>query len=166
LLPLRHEQRKQDIRLLAEYFLDNSTVWPQKSKGIESLTSLAIQALEKHDWPGNVRELRNVIDRAILLENTNKIGLSSICIEQAEDTTSFDETSPNQVNDFSIAAAEQQLIARALKETGWQKTKAAAMLGITRATLYAKVKQYKILDTPNKPQLAQEPLEHEPATIR
>jgi len=164
--PLRHEQRKQDIRLLAEYFLDNSTVWPQKSKSIESLTSLALEALEKHDWPGNVRELRNVIDRAILLENTNKIGLSSIFIEKAEGTASFDEASPNQVNDFSIAAAERQLIARALKETGWQKTKAAALLGITRATLYAKVKQYKIADMPNKLQPAQEPLELEPAAER
>ncbi len=164
--PLRHEQRKQDIRLLAEYFLDSSTVWPQKSKGIESLTPLALEALEKHDWPGNVRELRNVIDRAILLENTNKIGLSSIFIEQAEDTASFGETSPNQVNDFSIAAAERHLIARALKETGWQKTKAAALLGITRATLYAKVKQYKIADTPNKPQPAKESLEFEPAEAR
>lgn len=164
--PLRHEQRKQDIRLLAKYFLDNSTVWPQKSKEIESLTSLAIEALERHDWPGNVRELRNVIDRAILLEKTNKIGLSSIFIEKNEDTLSFDETGHNQVNDFSIAAAERQLIARALKETGWQKTKAAALLGITRATLYAKVRQYKIADTSNKSQSAQEPLELETASAR
>jgi transcriptional regulator with PAS, ATPase and Fis domain len=164
--PLRHKQRKLDIRLLAEYFLDTSTVWPQKSKTIESLTALALEALEKHDWPGNVRELRNVIDRAILLENTNKIGLSSIFIEQAEDVDSFDQAGPNQVNDFSIAAAERQLIARALKETGWQKTKAAALLGITRATLYAKVKQYKIADVPNKPQSVQEQLEFEPATVQ
>jgi transcriptional regulator with PAS, ATPase and Fis domain len=165
LLPLRHKQRKQDIRLLAKYFLDTSMVWPQKSKTIESLTSLAFEALEKHDWPGNVRELRNVIDRAILLEKTNKIGLSSIFIEQPENFDSFDQTGPNQVNDFSIAAAERQLIARALKETGWQKTKAAALLGITRATLYAKVKQYKIADTPCKPQSAQEQLESEPAAV-
>jgi transcriptional regulator with PAS, ATPase and Fis domain len=165
LLPLRHKQRKQDIRLLAKYFLDTSMVWPQKSKTIESLTALALEALEKHDWPGNVRELRNVIDRAILLENTNKIGLSSIFIEQAEDIDSFEQTGPNQVNDFSIAAAERQLIARALKETGWQKTKAAALLGITRATLYAKVKQYKIADTPNNPQPAQEQPELEAASV-
>jgi DNA-binding NtrC family response regulator len=165
--PLRHEQRKQDIRLLAEYFLNNSTVWPQKSKGIKSLTPLALEALEKHDWPGNVRELKNVIDRAILLESTDRIGLSSIVLEQVEDTTSSNQTCRNQVNDFSIAAAERQLIARALRETGWQKTKAAALLGITRATLYAKVKQYNIADTPNKLQpKARETIEPEPVTAR
>lgn len=117
------------------------------SRPITSLTNLAIEALEKHDWPGNVRELSNVIERAILLETTDKIGLSSIIIESAE----YGELSDNpilvhrdQVKDFSLAKAERELIARALQETGWQKTRAAALLGITRATLYAKVKQYNI----------------------
>jgi len=48
------------------------------------------------------------------------------------------------IKDFSLQKAERELIARALHETGWQKTQAAALLGITRATLYAKVKQYNI----------------------
>ena len=48
------------------------------------------------------------------------------------------------IKDFSLSRAERELIARALKETGWQKTQAASLLGITRATLYAKVKQYNI----------------------
>ena len=46
--------------------------------------------------------------------------------------------------DFSLDKAERELIARALQESGWQKTRAAALLGITRATLYAKVKQHNI----------------------
>lgn len=155
--PLRHERRKQDIRLLAEYFLNSSTVWPKKSKGIKSLTPLAIEALEKHDWPGNVRELKNVIDRAILLESTDRIGLSSIVVDQLNEAGSLSETNHNQVNNFSLAAAERQLIARALRETGWQKTKAAALLGITRATLYAKVKQYNIAEIQNNQQNITEP---------
>ena len=48
------------------------------------------------------------------------------------------------IQDFSLDKAERELIARALQESGWQKTKAAALLGITRATLYAKVKQHNI----------------------
>ena len=48
------------------------------------------------------------------------------------------------MKDFSLEKAERELIARALHETGWQKTQAAALLGITRATLYAKVKQYNL----------------------
>ncbi|MHC4112033.1 MAG: sigma 54-interacting transcriptional regulator [Planctomycetota bacterium] len=141
--PLKSPDRKKDIPLLAEYFLKTSTIHPEKSDMIKSLTKLALEALTKHDWPGNVRELHNVIERAILLETTEKIGLSSIVIDSDECGEQFNQAA-NYAKDFSLAKAERELIARALQETGWQKTRAAALLGITRATLYAKVKQYNI----------------------
>ncbi len=148
ILPLRASDRRDDIPLLAQYFLRTSNICPQKQGKITSLTKLAIEALQKHDWPGNIRELRNVIERAILLETTDKIGLSSILINPAD----FNESrciGTGHIREFSLAKAEQELIARALKETGWQKTQAASLLGITRATLYAKVKQYNIKKTAN-----------------
>jgi len=141
--PLRAPQRRKDIQLLAEYFLKTSTICPEKTDKITSSTKLAIEALQKHDWPGNVRELRNVISRAILLETTDKIGLSSIIIDPIECSQASDSPAAH-VKDFSLAKAERELIARALQKTGWQKTRSAALLGITRATLYAKVKQYNI----------------------
>lgn len=144
LAPLRSPDRMQDIRLLAEYFLETSTICPEKRDKITSLTQLAIEALEKHDWPGNVRELSNVIERAILLETTDKIGLSGIVIDPSECGQVSNSPKANLIKGFSLAKAERELISRALQETGWQKTRAAALLGITRATLYAKVKQYKI----------------------
>jgi DNA-binding NtrC family response regulator len=144
LAPLRSKMRRQDIRLLAEYFLKTSTICPEKSGKITSLTELAIEALEKHDWPGNVRELRNVIERAILLETTEKIGLNGIIIEPNEWSEGSENQTSGLIKDFSLAKAECELISRALQKTGWQKTRAAALLGITRATLYAKVKQYNI----------------------
>jgi len=145
--PLRAPQRRSDIRLLAEYFLKTSTICPQKKNKITSMTNLAIEALERHNWYGNVRELRNVIERAILLETTNKIGLSSIVLDNPESNELSDSPmtdNANNIKDFSLEKAERELIARALQETGWQKTRAASLLGITRATLYAKVKQYNI----------------------
>lgn len=144
LAPLRSQGRRQDIRLLTEYFLKTSTICPDKCGKITSMTELAIEALEKHDWPGNVRELCNVIERAILLETTDKIGLNAIYIEPTEWSEVSSSTTPGLIKDFSLAKAECELIARALQKTGWQKTRAAALLGITRATLYAKVKQYNI----------------------
>jgi two-component system NtrC family response regulator len=166
--PLRDPQRRGDIRLLAEYFLKNSTFSPVKSGQITALTEMAVEAIEKHSWPGNVRELRNVIERAILLETTDKIGLSSIIIEpedysEISDVT-LDVKSPyksqnlqtGNVCDFSLEKAERQLIAKALQESGWQKTKAAALLGITRATLYAKVKQHNIQKGTYIPNLTQD----------
>ncbi len=144
LAPLRSPDRREDIRPLAEYFLKTSSICGAKPTPVVAITELALEALHQHDWPGNVRELRNVIERAILFETTDKIGLSNIVIEPAdsEDTpaTLFNEG----IRDFSLEKAERELIARALHKTGWQKTQAAALLGITRATLYAKVKQYNI----------------------
>ena len=144
LAPLRSQGRRQDIRLLTEYFLETSTICPDKCGKITSMTELAIEALEKHDWPGNVRELCNVIERAILLETTEKIGLNAIYIEPTEWSEVSNSTTPGLIKDFSLAKAECELISGALQKTGWQKTRAAALLGITRATLYAKVKQYNI----------------------
>ncbi len=145
---LRSSDRKDDIRLLTEYFIKTSTVCPAKAGNITALTQMALEALEKHNWPGNVRELRNVIERAILLENTEKIGLSSIMIESEDPFetpgTGLTMTATSSIQNFSLEKAERELIARALQESGWQKTKAAALLGITRATLYAKVKQHNI----------------------
>ncbi len=141
--PLRSPERREDIQLLAEYFLMTSTIFPEKRNKITSLTKFAIEALQRHDWPGNVRELRNVIERAILLETTDKIGLNSIILDPSDGELS-DGSTASRLDSFSLAKAERELISRALEETGWQKTKAATLLGITRATLYAKVKQYNI----------------------
>jgi len=144
LAPLRSPERRGDIRLLAEYFIKTSNICPEKRDKVKSLTQLAIEALERHDWPGNVRELSNVIERAILLETTEKIGLGGIVLDPTECSQASDHPTAGLIKGFSLANAERELISRALQETGWQKTRAAALLGITRATLYAKVKQYNI----------------------
>ncbi len=136
--------RRQDIALLARYFLKTSSMCPEKKNSIKSLTKMAVEALERHDWAGNVRELRNVIERAIMLETTDKIGLSSIIIDDDCGPENADSLGPSSLTELSLAKAERELICRALEQTGWQKTHAAALLGITRATLYAKVKQYNI----------------------
>jgi DNA-binding NtrC family response regulator len=144
LAPLRHQSRKEDIPILADYFIRNSVICPKKTGQIKGLTRLAVEKIQNHLWPGNVRELKNVIERAIMLETSDKIGLSNLIINPNQ---AFDEpadlTSPG-LKDFSLEKAEKELVAKALAEAGWQKTRAAALLGITRATLYAKVKQYDI----------------------
>jgi DNA-binding NtrC family response regulator len=142
--PLRSPDRRPDIQLLAHHFLRTSSICAHRPARATSITKLALEALSRHDWPGNVRELRNVVERAILFETTDKIGLSSIIIDPLEAQDSGPQDAQGRVKDFSLEKAERELIARALHETGWQKTQAAALLGITRATLYAKVKQYNL----------------------
>jgi DNA-binding NtrC family response regulator len=144
LAPLRHPERKEDIPLLAEYFLRTSVVAPDKTPKIKSLTKLAIETLKNHDWPGNVRELCNVIDRAILMETTDKIGCNNLLLTDDLLMENPESSAICGFKDFSLENAEKELIGRALQESNGQKTRAAALLGITRATLYAKVKQYNI----------------------
>ena len=146
LAPLRSLNRNEDIEMLANYFAQTSTICPDKKGKIKSITKMAIEALSKHHWPGNIRELKNVIDRAILLETTEKIGMSSIIIDSEEMQESNEQIALNADNviNFSLSKAEKELIAKALRQTSGQKTRAASLLGITRATLYAKLKQYNI----------------------
>ena len=141
---LRDEDRRDDIGLLAEYFLESSSA--PRTNGIPRLGEDARRLLMQYSWPGNARELRNVIERAIILERTDEISASSVIfdwqIEQAGSVGPESQACPPQ--DFSLEAAEREFIQRALEETGWQRTRAAALLGITRATLYAKLKRYDI----------------------
>jgi len=141
---LRCEDRCDDIGLLAEYFVESSRI--PKPDGIPCLGKDARELLMRYHWPGNVRELRNVIERAIILERTDEISASSIVFDrQIEEAGPVGtETPVCQQQDFSLEAAEREFIQRALEETGWQRTRAAALLGITRATLYAKLKRYDI----------------------
>ena len=143
--PLRASDRKDDIRILTDYFLKTSSICPAKSTQSMSITKMALDALSSYHWPGNVRELRNVIDRAILVESTDQIGMNSIIFEPDNiHDFAHEPTNNSQLKSFSLEKAEKELISKALQETDWQKTRAASLLGITRATLYAKIKQYDI----------------------
>ncbi len=139
---LRAPNRRDDIRVLAEYFVANSAV-----TGLSRPRGISREALERlagHTWPGNIRELRNVIERAVILEKSDQITLSSLLIEDydpSEQDEGLDSLGPE---DCSLEGAERRLIARVLKQTGWQRTAAATLLGISRATLYTKVKRYDI----------------------
>lgn len=144
LTPLRHESRQDDIILLAEYFIANSDICPEKKGMIKGLTRLAARDIKKHHWPGNVRELKNVIERAILLESGDKIGPGNLIIDPDEFEIASCKPVLSGLKEFSMERAERELVARAMAEAGWKKTRAAALLGITRATLCAKVNQYNI----------------------
>ena len=151
--PLRDKTRMSDIPLLAEYFVKTTTIVDRPE--LKGLTKQAINKLLSHDWPGNVRELKNVVERAVLLERGKKISPESLitrsCLTQRPKSDDVVEQSVAQKpqarkkpEDFSLETAEREFITRALQETGWQRTRAAALLGITRATLHAKLKRYNI----------------------
>jgi transcriptional regulator with PAS, ATPase and Fis domain len=136
--PLR--ERREDVAVLAEYLL--KTLRMKIASNVEGFSEAAMQILMDYDWPGNVRELRNVVERAlvfargeeILPENLPQDIASPRAVKRPEDS----ETPP------SLNEIEREHIQRVLNFTGGNKQQAAKILGISRATLYEKIKTYKI----------------------
>ena len=130
--PLR--DRKEDIPELADYFLKRYT--NKLSKTIKGIDSNAMNILMNYHWPGNVRELENVIERAVILSDTDFIRPEDISISQVPDK---EEGKLSSLDDV-----ERSYIQKVLKETGWNQSKASQILGIDRKTLYLKLKKYDI----------------------
>jgi len=146
--PLR--ERREDILPLARYFIEH---YNRKFKrNIEGLSPEAEQLLLAHDWPGNVRELRNAIERAMILEESSVIRPSSLpnSITRSAPMVSFATASlpsgsaPGGEFGLSLEEHEKQLILRALEQTGWNQTRAARLLRITRDTLRYKMKKFNL----------------------
>jgi DNA-binding NtrC family response regulator len=132
--PLR--ERGEDILLLAEHFLKMFRV--AMNKNVHGFTSLARQKLLLHHWPGNVRELRNVIERALILEQANEIQPASLPDFQVEarlQKTPAVHTPTGESLDDALARIEVELITGALEQSGFNLTRAAEQLKLTRHSL-------------------------------
>jgi transcriptional regulator with PAS, ATPase and Fis domain len=126
--PLR--DRRSDIPPLAEQFLAECAQTMQRR--IPQLTGDALDALLAHDWPGNVRELRNVLERAVILSD------GDIECRHLSLRTKVRTSAP--ASDLSIV--EKGTIERILHQTGWNKSRAARHLGLTRTQLYGRLRRY------------------------
>ncbi len=131
--PLR--ERKEDIVELARHFLGKYS--KKLSKSINEFTSEALDLLTGYNWPGNVRELENVIERAVILCESGRIGAEDLSI------SSYAAVADMNVNP-SLEEMEKNYILRVLKEAGNNQSKASQLLGIDRKTLYLKLKKYGI----------------------
>ena len=129
--PLR--ERKEDIPLLAEHFLNKFAVENQKE--IIDFSPGATDFLLKYEWPGNVRELENAVERAVILANNSYIEARDMPQENVPMTSSSSV-------EKSLRESEKRCILAILKETRGNFSKAARTLGISRATLYNKIKAY------------------------
>jgi len=154
--PLR--ERAEDVIPLAEHFVRlYNTKFKRHVKGISHSAAAALLA---HDWPGNVRELRNVIERAMVLEEADWIQASNlqIAVDPAKppllvlEQTASGESQPvpaslptqNAPFDVSLEEAEKNLVKKALERAGGNQTRAAVLLGVTRDTLRYKMKKFNL----------------------
>jgi DNA-binding NtrC family response regulator len=132
--PLR--ERGEDILLLAEHFLKMFRV--AMNKNIQGISTAARQILLSHLWPGNVRELRNVIERALILETTSEIRPASLPDFQVEarlPKTPAIHPAPGESLDEALARIEGELITGALEQSGFNLTRTAEQLKLTRHSL-------------------------------
>ena len=135
-IPSLHE-RKEDLFLFIEYFLHNANT--SLKKNVLKLSPEVEKAFQNYRWPGNLRELKNVIKRSVLLTAGNSIPLEAIPREVVMRPSISEDK-----KDFSKDTNEKQLILDALKEAGYNKSKAAKLLQITRKTLYNKINYYDL----------------------
>ncbi len=133
-------RRREDIPALAMHFLRDLA--RENGKKAAEFAPEALRRLADHDWPGNVRELRAAVEHAVVFSTSAEIqarDLPSTLQAGASLAAGLEEAEGSAL---SFDRSERQLIAKALEETGGNKTQAADLLGISRRTLYRKLIRY------------------------
>ncbi len=139
--PLR--ERKDDIKILFEYFINFFSDLENKQNII--LDSEIFKFLTEYPWPGNVRELKNVSHRLVLFSEDNKITLNDLPVEILNYKIRNTDTNFSEKNNLlSKSEYEKKSILDALILTGGNKEKVAQIMGISRASVYRKIKEYNI----------------------
>jgi len=130
-------ERKDDIPLLVQFFLDKYNTAMQKK--IIEVDPEVLETLRAYDFPGNVRELENIVERGVALAKGNTFGMAQIPDDlRTLDMQTFRKT---QGKYASMEEMEQSYIEWILEETGYNKTDAAKALGIDRVSLWRKIKK-------------------------
>ncbi len=137
--PLR--ERPEDIPLLIKYFLEKYN--RRFKRSVISITREAVYGLIHYDYPGNIRELENIIQHGVLLSEDNVIGKTSLPPQVFQKAQLAIEGPPKD-KEVSIQRAEEDLIKQALTHNDGNQTEAAKQLGISRSTLWRKIKTYKL----------------------
>ncbi|RKX22532.1 MAG: hypothetical protein DRP35_01675 [Candidatus Zixiibacteriota bacterium] len=135
------KERKSDILLLAEKFIDKSS--RKIGKKIIGIDSDAANILTSYDWPGNVRELQNIIERAVVLSRSD-----TITVKELSGLSNNLELSPLAKSDIiPLSELEKNHIKQALNQFNWNMSLTSQKLGIHRNTLRTKIKEYNISKT-------------------
>jgi PAS domain S-box-containing protein len=136
-------ERRADIPLLVEYFIDHYA--RKAGKKIKRVNKKTLELLESYPWPGNIRELQNVIERSIILCETEIFSIDKSWLPQQPPSTA--ESKPQVELPRRLLVQEKNMIEAALKETRGRVSGpkgAAAKLGIPRSTLESKIRSLKI----------------------
>jgi len=134
------KERSADILPLATHFLHVYTL--KTNKQITTISEEAGSVLRQYSWPGNVRELKNVIERAVILEDTAMLTTQSLPFELLHAAAAI--ASETGSNSLFLSNMEKQHIQKVLRYTNGNKTEAARLMNIGLATLYRKIEEYAL----------------------
>ena len=134
--PLR--DRAQDIPTLARFFVDGFN--REFKKQVRDVAPDAIAALRRYPWPGNVRELRNAVERAVLLSEGERLTALQFPLQSGRDGVSADVKLP--AAGVNLEDIERGLVSQALERTGWNQTRAAALLGLNRDQIRYRIEKF------------------------
>lgn len=136
-------ERREDIELLIEHFLDyfSEKIRVRRKK----FSDAARQKLITHPWPGNIRQLRNTIESCMVMAAGDEIQLDDLPIMPAGRDRAAAAWQPRSLNEV-----EREHIERVLDFCTWNKSKTAEILGIERSTLYARIRNYEIEPPENR----------------
>lgn len=139
--PLR--ERKEDIQPLAQRFLDMYA--SRYGRHVGGFSDSAIEKLLKHSWSGNIRELQHVVEKAVILSDGRLLTGENIMFTASSSKEPVAGETKKYVGDekiLTIDEMERELLEKALEKCGSNMSHAASMLGISRQTLYNKMKKY------------------------
>ena len=138
--PLR--ERQDDIPVLVEYFVDHCA--RKAGKNIQGITKESLDLLRSYPWPGNIRELQNVIERSVIMCETDDFSVDKTWLAQQPLAT--ERKTPLDLSE-KLAAQEKEMIEAALRESAGRvfgPSGAATKLGMPRSTLESKIRSLKI----------------------
>jgi DNA-binding NtrC family response regulator len=136
-------ERSDDIPLLAQYFVGRKS----GSKMRKNLSPQALDRLQRYEWPGNVRELEHVIEGAVHLASGEVIEEEDLMLPASRETRAPAHSSPEPIgvsSADSLEELERRHITQVLRENGFNRAKSAQLLGISKKTLYLKIKRFDI----------------------
>jgi two-component system NtrC family response regulator len=137
-------ERKEDVLPLANFFAKKYS--DELKKTISGFSPQAVKYLTRHNWPGNIRELQNTIERAVLMAESNLIGVEDLTLNATKgDASSIDALGIKiPPSGIKLDDLERNTIIEALKMTNWVQKDAAELLGVSRRVLNYKVKIHNI----------------------
>ena len=146
--PLR--KRKEDISLLVQHFINKFNEQHDKGHKIQGIQPDALKCLENYEWPGNIRELENTIERAVVLETNDLIGISSLPEEIFQAPSPADNLIPSIDGDNSVDLEktlddiEKSMLLGALSKSDGTINKAAKLLNLSFRSMRYRVKKHNI----------------------